>query len=195
MTSGRDSHGAKWSAFMSDMVKRPILMGVLEKLSHMCATPSCRAMATVCSLKVDPLAYAGHGAVEAGIRRCAAKVIGIVIGQADHGYDLAGVHVHDDGTRPDGLERVHGGLKFVMHHVLHAHIHRQAQRCAVAVQPFVEKPFDARHAMIVNVHATEDLGGHAAHGVAAALARFEIDARNTQVVDRQFLCREMSRAR
>ncbi len=52
--SGMASQGAKWSVFMSLMVKRPTWIGRVENLSHTWAMPSCSTIAAVCSLKVEP---------------------------------------------------------------------------------------------------------------------------------------------
>ena len=135
------------------------------------------------------LVHAGDGAVEALVVGGVVEQVGVVVGQADHGDDFAGAHVHHDGAGADRLELGLCGGQLVTHHRLHAHVEREAQRLAVAGQAMVEIALHAGDAMIVDIDRAHDLRRGAAERIAAFLARLEIDAGNAEVVDRKLLLR------
>ena len=79
--------------------------------------------------------------------------------------------------------------QFLAHRRLHLQVDRQAQRIGLGAQPFVEVLLDAGKAALVHIDAAQHLRRGAAQRILPVLRRAEIDARNAQVVDRQFLAR------
>ncbi len=135
------------------------------------------------------LVHAGHRAVEPLLGRGLADEVGVVVGQAHHGDDLAGAHVHHDAAGADGVEIGHRLEQLVAHDGLHAHVDGQAQRRRVLAQALVEEPLHPGHAAAVDVDAADDLGGDPAEREAPALGGLEIDARDAERVDLQLLAR------
>ena len=120
---------------------------------------------------------------------CGAVVVGVVVGQADDREQFAGIHVHHDAGGADRAEGVHRGEQFLPHDGLHAHIQRQPQRALVRAEAGVERFFHAGDAQFVNVDTAKHLRRHTAHRVVALLGGPEIDPRQPEIVDRQFLLR------
>ena len=117
------------------------------------------------------LEHAGDGAIKAVVRRGVAKIVGVVIGQADHRDHFAGPHIHHDAAGADGLELFLGFFQLVAHHALHAHVNREPQRFAVMRETFFESAFDAGDAVAVDIDAAEHLGGDTAERIAAFFRR------------------------
>ena len=115
-------------------------------------------------------------------------MVRVVVGQRDHGDDLAAVDVEHHAGAADGLEHFHLARDLAGDDSLHACIDRQRDVLAGG-QARIKRFFQPCQTFIVHVDLAEDVRCQLAAGVAAKGALAEIDARNAKTEDFGVTCR------
>src|SRR5271165_7564135 len=135
------------------------------------------------------LVGAFNRSIEAVVRRRGADQVRVVVRQADHRENLTAADIHDDTATTNRPESPHRGDQLLAHRGLHLQVERKPQRLRIGSQTLVEIFLDAGETILLDVYATQYLGGGPAERVLPMLGRAEIHAGNTQVVDRLLLPR------
>ena len=123
------------------------------------------------------------GAVEGGGPLGAATLVGVEIGQRNHGPHFAGLDVEDDAGGTDGPEHVDGGDQLLAQKRLQADVDGKLQGAAVSAQRAVEMALDAGNSAAVDVGHAEDVGAFEPVGIDAAFGGLEVHPGDAQAVD------------
>ena len=127
-----------------------------------------------------PVEQRAVGGVAAG--QGGRAVVGVEIGQAGHGDNLAGMHIHDDACGPFGIHQGHATGQHFLHRGLHGQVDRQVQRGTLIggiAQILIKLPFHASdadhfgrcHIFAAKAGPTQNMRRNRAIGIQAHFAR------------------------